>query len=579
MKNIMHQKLKRIAIIGCGPRGLYALECLLKHLSFLHELPLQSILIFDNSKDLGAGEVWKIDQTDANWINISVQHLSEFRGRDEMVIGDTQISKFPTFKDWALQNNYYNETEILTFPPRSVMGKYLAERFQSLVQSLSHLDIIKIHREKVANVLIREEGGLDITLCNTKIHRVDECLLTIGHQPVSMSDEIKKWQLLANKYNLSFISDPYDEKLIKQLETEDIAIRGMGLAMIDVVRLLALRYGSFKESNDDNTFYKYESDNSFHFIVIPFSTDGLPPVPKPLTTVIDEIYDPGAVVKNLFKENIENLIVHDDYKIFTEKFLSLFTTVVLDLYYEKPNYFKQSKKSREDLEITVLNWLKDMSYEDELILDTKLDCSEYMKETVLMAHNVKPVSLDYMIMQVWRHLQPTMYALFSHSQLPEEVMEKIVELDESSKRYTFGPPVEAIKQLIALSEYGFIDFSFANDPSVEITEEGWSMSKKSSFIKTRVMIDSVLGSPLAKDIDSSIFNNLIKEREIAPVTANLGFRTDVDGTAYKHTDTLNNSLCILGRYCKGSVLGVDAILECFSREAEDWSEGLIKRIN
>jgi len=35
----------------------------------------------------------------------------------------------------------------------------------------------------------------------------------------------------------------------------------------------------------------------------------------------------------------------------------------------------------------------------------------------------------------------------------------------------------------------------------------------------------------------------------------------------------------LGRLCQGTVLGVDAILECFRLRIEDWAKGVVERLD
>ena len=577
MNNKVDNARKKIAILGCGPRGLYSLECLVIQLSQPLIKKIPSILIFDDCKDPGAGQVWKINQNEANWINISVQHLSELKERHSIEIEGIEIPKFPSFNEWAEQHNFYQKTNILTFPPRSVMGRYLSERFQSIAQPLIQQEVLTLYKERIVKVL---SIGKAVVLQSTtnKQYTVDECLVTVGHQPVSLSEETKCWQLLANKYSLDFVKNPYDEDRLHKIDAKNIAIRGMGLAMIDVIRLFAFKFGYFIDSGD-SPFCKYECYNSKSFHITPYSPDGLPPVPKPYTTEIDKIFDPGEDVKTSFKEKIGNLIQDVKDESFVEEFLYSMIEIVVDLYFEKNECFRKSSSTKIEIRKILFTWFKDMSHKHELILDTDLDCKVYMEQTVLMAHNLTEISLDYMAMQVWRHLQPTMYALFSHCDLPDKIMEKVVELDENSKRYTFGPPVDSITQLIALSDMGMLDFTFAKNPSIEVTKEGWSMHNNTSTKNAKVMIDSVLGSPLAKDIASPLFINLIEEGALIPVSANLGFKTSKDARIFESYETgHNSSLCMIGRYCKGSVLGVDAILECFGREAEDWSASVIKRL-
>ncbi|MEP0481335.1 MAG: hypothetical protein ABJD23_14025, partial [Nonlabens sp.] len=188
------------------------------------------------------------------------------------------------------------------------------------------------------------------------------------------------------------------------------------------------------------------------------------------------------------------------------------------------------------------------------------------------------VSLDYTIGQVWRHLQPTMYELFSHCDLNDLIMEDLIKLDESTKRYSYGPPVESILQLIALEDAGVLNLNYVANPTIDCNEKGWTLDNNKQTQHIDVMINTVLDPPRLIDIESGLIIDLISSDLLKPVTSDLGVSTNKDGTV--QLDTKNNSihLTMLGRNCKGSVMGVDAILECFGKRIEDWAHGITDRI-
>jgi hypothetical protein len=214
-----------------------------------------------------------------------------------------------------------------------------------------------------------------------------------------------------------------------------------------------------------------------------------------------------------------------------------------------------------------------------LILDTELNIEVYMSKAVQMALSLEPISLDYCVGQVWRHLQPTIYKELSHSNLSDTVISNIIALDESTKRYSYGPPVESVAQLIALSKAGKLNLKFIKDPEIEIDERGWNLICDGKNVTADTMIDSVLDAPKLKQINSAIIEGLLKDELLSPVNGELGVETRKDGIVVLAQANENVNLSMLGRNSKGSVIGVDAILECFGPRIDDWARGIVDRVN
>ncbi|MUU77005.1 FAD/NAD(P)-binding protein [Winogradskyella endarachnes] len=119
--------MKQLAIIGLGPRGLYALENVITQLS-QHNKEIQ-ILVFENSKEPGAGHVWQEEQPDSNWINITERALTGLENRPKLHYRNATIEAFPSYHNWC--NFTLEPHENDTFPPRKKLGKYLNESFNS----------------------------------------------------------------------------------------------------------------------------------------------------------------------------------------------------------------------------------------------------------------------------------------------------------------------------------------------------------------------------------------------------------------------------------------------------------------
>jgi len=136
-------------------------------------------------------------------------------------------------------------------------------------------------------------------------------------------------------------------------------------------------------------------------------------------------------------------------------------------------------------------------------------------------------------------------------------------LDESTKRYSYGPLIESIQQLLALINEGIKNLDFVNDPNIELSKEGWRFYLDDKSIIANMMIDSVLYYPQIRSVKSSIVQNMLADDLIKVVNDNLGVETDESGYLISENNDKKIPITLLGRLAKGSIIGVDAIMECF----------------
>lgn len=570
--------MKKLAIIGMGPRGLYALENLLVELSYTNQNV--AILVFESTEIPGAGNVWHISQPDSNWINITERGLKGISSRPKIILNDVTIDAFPSYHNWS--NFSQSDTDPDTFPPRKKLGVYLNERFNSITEVLKKTDFFQLIKSDVISLKLDKDKIKVETTENT--WTCNDALLTIGHQPTELSDQLKAWEKHVNKHNkLRLFNEPYPISQltgIKNKENLTVGIRGFGLAMIDVMRFLVInKYGNFKIT-DYNTYksdyYKIETQ---HLKLIPFSLDGLPLAPKPLNKSIDDWYKPTTSEIEFIRDAIEsftntNKDTHDIHFLTTP-----IAKVGARIFKTLKDKVITNSSTTKAIESILVKYLHDSDYTHKLIQDSTISTYQLIQSYIDMALGNTKISLDYCIWQVWRHCQPLLHSTISHAQLNTNTIKKIIALDERSKRFTYGPPIESMQQILALVDAKILDLSYTNDPEISLIEEGWELKNASNnTIVCHCMINSVLDSPQLLKINSPIIKNLLKDDLIQPVHSELGIETSEDGYVISNIKNHNVPIAVLGRLAKGSVLGVDAISECFGKRIEDWAKGYIKKL-
>ncbi|WP_179019698.1 FAD/NAD(P)-binding protein [Winogradskyella forsetii] len=571
--------MKTLAIIGFGPRGLYALENLLLGLSKTNSTV--KIVIFEASETLGSGHVWNEDQPDSNWINITERALSGIEKRPKIKYGNVIVKGFPSYHQWC--NFSLKPSENDTFPPRNKLGRYLNERYDSIEKPLGNLDTFIIINAAVQSIDYSENDTL-ILRTHTESWTCDDVVLTIGHQSTELSDQMKAWKSHAKtKTNVSLFENPYpvsNFNTIKNTTDLTIGIRGFGLGMIDVMRYLVINdFGNFKVVDDatlETVYYKVKNQN---LTLVPFSLDGLPLVPKPLNQNIDNWFKPTHKELYYFKAEIE-AVAQTEKEVHTLDFLiKPMATIASRIFIDLKEKAFAHKFSAIELEAIVTNWLKDDDFQHELLQNENIPTEKLIQTYIDMALGEIPISLDFCIGQVWRHCQPTLYTAFSHANLDSKIIKKVIDLDERSKRYSYGPPIESMQQVLALVDAKVLNLGFVTDPDIKLEPNGWKLTNtENQSVHCSIMINSILDAPKLLEINTDLVKNLLQNDFIQPIHSELGIETSEDGYVVTPNDKPNVPIAVLGRLAKGSVIGVDAILECFGQRIEDWAKAYVAKL-
>ena len=563
--------MKTLAIVGIGPRGLYALEQLILNLSKTNKQI--SITAFEQCDQPGSGQVWDTNQSLSNWTNITERALTAINGRPEIIYENITCQAFPSYSEWSnySQNNYDPDT----FPPRRDIGKYLSERYNSLEIDLLKTSYVRI-KAQVNSIDLVDDTVVLSTKDND--YKFDDVLITIGHQPTKLSSQLKNWhQNIDDKKDMTLFDEPYPLIQFDQLRNPNdhvFGIRGFGLAMIDVMRELAVKYlGDFEIENSTTFASIFKPNESTTSTIVPFSLDGLPMAPKPLNQNIDDWFKPTQEELSYFKSEIKAKAKTDNQAHTLEFITKPISQIVSRIYSSLNTKARQHNLDSNHLETIVMIWLGKPEFKHDLIQDCDIDRYKLIQSYIDMATGLAPISLDYCIGQVWRHCQPTLYASFSHAQLDNDIIKKAIALDEMSKRYSYGPPVQSMQQILALVNAGVLTLEFINNPNIAVKDDGWHLSNKNGkSITISVMINSVLDAPKLLDVNSPIIKNLLNNKLVEPIHTELGINTAPNGYVEISNKDVAFPVAVLGRLSKGSVIGVDAILECFGPRIEHWAE-------
>ncbi len=242
--------MARIAIIGCGPRGLAVLERLT---AFAEERGVQDLCIeVIEEYAPGSGAVWNPEQSPLMLMNTASGEVTAFV--DETVELSGPLCTGPTLYEWAhsaaaepwlaLAGEWAQQeaARLAAADPasRPLYGLYLQWRFSQLDGAG-----VRVHTRRARRVHRFGEGWQIDFADEAESIRVDACVLTLGHIPALLPPDVRQLdEALAQLgiTNTLHIHPANAADHLAELETleprETVLIKGVGLSFFDYMAAL-----------------------------------------------------------------------------------------------------------------------------------------------------------------------------------------------------------------------------------------------------------------------------------------------------------------------------------------------------
>ncbi|WP_051201438.1 FAD/NAD(P)-binding protein [Christiangramia portivictoriae] len=539
----------RIAIVGLGPKGLYALERLLAQINHRKITSRVEIHLFNSSKYFGAGDIYDLDQPEYLLMNYSSDNINAWIDEKPSAI----LQKTTNFREWLLLNGFKRDSKTyLQYAPRALVGRYLNEVYQTLIRSASANVKIFPYHDSVLDI-IKSQAEFEIITSRHKGHsaiQCDEVLLTTGHQ----SSGADFGSSLQNSSKIDFVYPTY--KKLSKVEKGTVGIRGFGLTCIDtILELTEGRGGHFKPVASQFQYFKSGNEPDCIYV---FSRSGLPMIPR--------IADDEAIDRLYYftEANIEKL----NDPTFTEDYLPLikkecyfqYYRTLFELHQSELKFDTEFQKVFEQISEFLQKHPNLSIYSWDKFIDPFLDRQyishqqmlDYMKLLTMEASKGIRKSPMMSAAGVWRKISPIFNKFYSFGKLDAE-SHKVFDTRYFGifNRISYGPPVENFKKLIALGESGLLNFSAVRNSEI-IKETGVSpiqiRTKKNIDDEDQsidIPIDVLIDARIPKGIDprpNRLYSNLIKNGLLRKFVNHSGtlFQTGgIDITASGHAINRN----------------------------------------
>lgn len=507
----------KIAIVGVGPRGGFALEEIARLYRKKEMAENIDIHLYERDDYPGAGPVYNPRQAEylkMNFASGNIDARPDISGR--------------SLCDW-LERNHPQCSAPTQFIPRAWVGQYLSETLEETLASLPDSITVTLHKGSVTSVT-RVGGNWRLSLGGSA-QCFDEVLVTVGHGQWKRHTERELPDISKVKIFKAF---PVDQNLTEEVipAGSRVATKGYALTWIDsVLALTEGRGGTFEETGGR---LSYKPSGKEPECITPFSRSGKPLLSKPDLSVrkrSESFNEKARALSAELKESVKNQRQID--------FRATVWPVLTEL--------AQSQCSDEDVQVWLDDWMSEETFSTRSLTE--------LRRSYEVAIGKAEPGPAYAWGEAWRRLYPDIVGCVSHGRIDPSSWEFFQTVATEMERLSFGPPACNVRKILCLIDCGLVDVSSpANVP--ESADQ---------------VVDTTIPQPTAVS-DDSLLGTMIAELELERDVVTGGLK--VDSAGY-----VRPGLAVLGRVCEGWILGHDTLNRTLHSELNHWTDRLLQRVS
>lgn len=542
--NMHHHEPYRLALIGCGPRGLYCLDSLSRALRKVSADTMSpqslEIVIYEPSPHPGAGNVYAVDQPHMLRMNFASQRI------DAWIDDEDRTPDQLTLVDWlAIHHPEHAAPE--GYAPRSIVGEYLHDCYQHTLRAVSQFATVTLHQKRIEDVerignMWRIESADDST-------KVDEIVLTVGHEGWRTRPSQRERKHHPHQEHIDSVFP-----VQKQLTTErvppgcSVAIRGFGLTWIDAaLSLTEGRGGRFEPSGKG---FVYCVSGNEPRVIYPFSRTGRPMLAKPIQSLVkvsktvDEIWEAGRVS-----------LGHTPRPVDKSRFHELIWQPILNT--------AQRALDETGVKASVCEWWNDWR-SDRF---TAQRAFHEIRQSIAVAYGDHQPTAAWALAEAWRNLYSVLVKVVSHGGLDENAWAEFRPLAAEMERIAYGPPAENLARIVALVDAGIVDLSFVANPDETVLDQ----------TDVDVIINAVLPAP-TDPAPTGPLTKLLEGGQLRRLNRFTGIDINRTGRPRSQVDETRDDIAIFGRITEGCVLGNDTLSRRLHSHIEDWAAEVAAKV-
>ncbi|MFJ8472932.1 FAD/NAD(P)-binding protein [Kitasatospora sp. NPDC094011] len=262
-----------LVIVGAGPRATGLLERIAANAAELlpTDRPLEIHLV--DPYPPGAGRIWRHEQSPLLRMNSMAEDVTMFT--DERATIEGPVRPGPSLAEWALRQREFaphrevddpavraelRELAPTDFPTRRAQSAYLDWVFRRTVADLPPHITVTVHRDTVRRIDGPADGPQTVHLDGGTL-TADHVTLTLGHLDSAPHPRYAADAEFAARHHRFHLPPAYSADIEARLDRiapgEQVVLRGLGLASVDLVAMLTEGRGGRFEPTGDGPALRY----------------------------------------------------------------------------------------------------------------------------------------------------------------------------------------------------------------------------------------------------------------------------------------------------------------------------------
>lgn len=510
----------RVAIIGLGPKGLYALERLLDHAATSDSPARIQIDLFEPHAHPGAGPNYDPSQPDYLIMNFAARFVDMWWPAHRAVPQRERTS----FLDWSSHAGVLISGH--SYPPRALIGRYLTSGFETLLRHAPELVYVKLHACHVERVR-RTGSAWEVIVTGKSAGTYDEVLVATGHDqgsPYPVTQWLSRDRIAAGA---------------------TVAVRGFALTFIDVALALTEgRGGSFSQLAHPFRL-RYTAPTDPVGSISPFSRTGRPMLAKP---------QPWHKSPS---EELNSISEQGRLKLTAITGVAKLETDVIPTIAQVANASLAAVGvgDRVDSE----RWL--MSALSGPPLAASESAYQEIERSLAVSTGLAPPDLLWALGHTWRALYPAVVGRLGGDGLVADDWPAFLRLAAELERIAFGPPAINAAKLLALVDARQVDLSHVT----------------SGPPRPDVLVEAVLPGPGFATRGSTVAARLVTDGYARRAPGRRGLDVDSDGFCRSPEGRSVPGLAAIGRPTEDAVIGNDTLSRALHPVADRWARRVIER--
>ena len=507
----------RVAIIGGGPRALWACEQLSHWASTLGARI--DVAVFEPGRP-GAGHIYRSEQPDYWRLNVNSEIVRTGLG---------------AFDDW--RSIHHGSDTADRFPPRRTVGAFLSASWEHLLRALPDTMTVTHFPSRVDDIRTSDVGAWEV-----EGRPYDEILISTGHA--------RTWPgALRHTYRaprLPIIDPLSPEELSSVPEGSTVAVRGAALTFVDAVLALTLgRGGSFSRAADlaGPGGLTYRASGHEPAQILPVSRSGRFISVKP---------EPEGPLSGGNRSDA----------------LDLFRREIRRARSVEAMESTLAESSQALLEFHGVD--TPLAHIDNVVAGKRTidDPVEELRRSWEVSTGQRAPDAAWAVGEAWRSLYPDIVARTAYG--GSESLPGFAALARRMEGIAFGAIPESAEKLLALIDCGLVDATKLGQPQIIDAALGGAEPKEEGHADIEVVVDAVLAPP--GPAPGSIVSTLLRKH---------GPASRVDESTLKVDSLARvpdiPHLSVIGRDIEPTVIGHDTLSRKLHKDVDNWAHEIAKK--